>query len=367
MRAYSFLYVSTYEGTDGGGIYAAGFDPINGEVGSFIKVADLDRAALMVRHPHKNVLYVVGIDGKPEDGVGCIGAYQIDGKTGELHVLEKTKTGAGLPTFITASADGGFLLQASFSTAAASVLTIREDGSLAPSGEIHRFEGRSINPIRQTRSHPHCINIHPIDNSIFLTDLGADKISRFQLDRRCGELIPYGEEQYAMHLGAGPRIMRFSQDGRHLYMINELHNTVSSYRYQGADRPLEPLQVISTLPDSQSPSFETHMAGELRLHPNQQYVYATNRSAGRGQYDGVTVFQRNTLTGVLTPIQYEPTAKHPRHFNIDPTGNWLFVSARDADQLQCFRIDTDTGWLQQVGEPIVFQQPWDVQFYSVKE
>src|SRR5690606_19043979 len=277
------------------------------------------------------------------------------------------KTGAGLPTFITPSTDGRFLLQASFSTAAASVLTIREDGSLATSGKVHRFEGRSINPVRQTKSHPHCISIHPIDNSIFLTDLGTDKISRFRLDERHGELIPYGDAQYAIELGAGPRIMRFSQDGRHLYMINELHNTIFSYRYHVGDKPLEPLQIISTLPDSLSSSFETQMAGELRLHPNQRYVYATNRSTGSGRYNGITVFQRNRLTGLLTPIQYEPTAKHPRHFNMDQTGNWLFVSARDGNQLQLFRIDANTGLLQPVGEPIVFKQPWDVQFYSVKE
>src|SRR5690606_39962549 len=120
------------------------------------KVADLDKAALMVLHPENNVLYVVGIDGESQDGAGCIAAYSINRATGTLRLLEKTKTGAGLPTFITPSTDGRFLLQASFSTAAASVLTIREDGSLATSGKVHRFEGGSINPVRQTKSHPHC-------------------------------------------------------------------------------------------------------------------------------------------------------------------------------------------------------------------
>lgn len=367
MKAYSLVYISTYEGPQGNGMYCAKLHHATGEMELFIKMADLDRAALMTQHPTKSVLYAVGIDGPPELGIGCIAAYTIHETTGELHLMEKTKTGAGLPTFISTSANGLFLFQASFSTAAVSVLTINNDGSLMPSGQVHRFDGKGSNPIRQTKSHPHCIIAHPQDACVYVSDLGTDKIIRFKLDQVNAEVVPDGHIQHGIALGAGPRIMRFSQDGRHLYIINELHNSISVYAYRGADKPLEPIQLISTLPSTVNGHFDQQMAGEIRLHPSQKYIYATNRSTGEGQYDGISVFKRNRKTGLLTSIQHHLTGKHPRHFNIDPSGRWLLVAARDADQIHRFRIDAATGLLQEVGQPSNFPQPWDIQFYIHSE
>jgi len=244
------------------------------------------------------------------------------------------------------------LFQASFSTAAASVLTISADGSLIPSGKVHRFEGTGVNAIRQTKSHPHCINIHPTDQTVFVSDLGTDVITRFRLDEAHGDLIRQDPPQTSIRPGAGPRIMRFSNNGRHAYIINELDNTIAVYQYNDSEKSLEAMQVISTLPNQIEATFETQMASEIRLHPNQQYVYVTNRSNGEG-----------TVSGAISPVQYLSTGIHPRHFNIDPTGQWLFVSARDSDQIHQFRIDQITGQLKEVAHPVNFPQPWDIQFY----
>ncbi|NGM62474.1 lactonase family protein [Sphingobacterium sp. SGG-5] len=363
MGKYSFLYISTHTGPAGGGIYCARLDYTNGEVTAFKKVADLERAGIMTQYAPKGYLYSVGIEGAMAENQGCIAAYTVDTNTGMLKRLNRQQTGAGLPTFVAVSEDGCFVLQVSFSTAAASVLQIKADGSLMRSGKVHRFEGRGTNPIRQTKAHPHCISMQPIDHTVFVSDLGTDQITRFRLDEQQGEIVRDGHVQSSIHLGAGPRIMRFSNDGQYVYVVNELQNTISVYSYNKDRRILEPVQVLSTLPHGVDSSFERQMASEIRLHPNQKYVYVTNRSTGDGLVDGIAVFSRNIRSGELSLIQHCATGKHPRHFNIDPTGRWLFVSARDSDQIHRFHIDPDAGVLQEIGDPIDFPQPWDLQFY----
>jgi len=361
----TFLYISTHVGMDGSGIYCAELDYSSGATSPFRKVAELERAGAMTHLRHKRHLYSVGVEGAVDANKGCIAAYAVDADTGALHRLNQPSTGAGLPTFITASADEHFMFQVSFSTAAASVLRINEEGALMRSGEIHRFEGKGINPIRQQRSYPHCIAIHPKDNTVFVSDLGTDLITRFRLDDEQGEIVRDGYVQSPIDLGAGPRLMRFSENGNALYVVNELNNSISVYTYDQLSRTLNPVQVISTLPNNMVEGFERQMASDIRIHPNQQYLYVTNRSTGEGQIDGVAVFSRDIVSGRLSFIQHCSTGKHPRYCNIDPSGQWLFVSARDSNQIHRFRINQDSGKLQEVGDPIDFTQPWDLQFYIV--
>lgn len=359
-----FLYISSHQGPEGAGVYGARFDLATGAYGPCRKMAALERAGLMVRHPHKNCLYVVGVEGAPEANQGCIAAYAVDTETGALTLLNTLQTGAGLPTFITVSADGKWLFQVSFSSAAGSVVEITETGSLVRSGQVHTFSGAGPNPVRQTQARPHCMNIHPLEDVVFAADLGADQLVRFSLDRSRGVLVESGLWQPSVHPGAGPRILRFSDDGRHAYLLNELDSTLSVYSYNAALQTLEALQVISTLPAGADNSFTRQMAAEIRLHPNQQYVYASNRSTGEGTVDGMAVFKRDTASGELTALQQCPTGKHPRHFNLDPEGRWLLASARDADQVNRFSVDPATGQLRAEGEPIAFTQPWDVLFFA---
>jgi 6-phosphogluconolactonase len=354
----SYVYVSTYEGPEGGGIYCARFDKKTGEISRFRKVAALERAGLMTQHPQKNCLYSVCVDEKSEAPNGCVAAYSVDIISGDLKLLNRQLTGAGLPTFITVTHDGKYLLQVSFTTAAGSVLRVKDDGSLEKCGKIQSFSGSGPNPVRQSRSTPHCIDMHPVDNTVFVCDLGADQIVRFRLDSEQGELVRMEPSQQSVNPGAGPRILRFSDDGKNVYVINELDNTISVYSYDHEKKDIAPQQVVSTLPGSVEGGFDKQMTSEMRLHPYQGFLYASNRSVGEGRIDGITVFKRDTSNGKLCPVQYQPTGKHPRHFNIDQSGRWLFVSARDSDIIQIFNIHQ--GQLKEPGTSVAFRQPWDI-------
>jgi 6-phosphogluconolactonase len=363
MSKNSFVYISSHDGPDGGGIYEALFDKESGNISTIKKMAGLKKSGFMALHPFKDVLYIVCVNEKADTPNGCIAAYSIDHITGELKLINKLHTGAGLPTFLSITKDGQYLFQVSFTTASGSVIKITDDGSLQLCGRIHTFTGSGPNPVRQTKSTPHCISMHPKYKTVFVCDLGADRITGFRLDEEKQDLVPLELSQQSINPGAGPRHMRFTGDGKWAYVINELDNTISVYCYDQEKEMLEPVQVVSTLPDGMKEAHKRQMASELMIHPNQTFIYVTNRSNGDGTYDGIGVFGRDTETGKLSPIQFYRTGKHPRHFNMDKEGQWLFISARDSDQIQRFRIDNDTGELQESMPPVTFRQPWDIQFY----
>jgi 6-phosphogluconolactonase len=358
----SFIYVCTNEGSEGGGVYCASFNMEKGTIGEFRFVAELERAGFLTIHPSKNILYSTGMGFEGDAHYGCVAGYSIDRRTGELRFLNKQKTGKELPSFITIMENGKYLLNVSYSGGSCSVLEILEDGSLRQNGKVHTFSGSSINKNRQWRSYPHSINADSKDRYVFVCDLGADNLVRFQFDKNKGDLVRIDPWFKSSVPGAGPRHMRFSGDGKWAYVINELNSTISVYAYDGDTGNLEMKQVISTL--LSDGNCEKQLASEIRLHPDERFLYASNRSSGNDGFDGLTVYRRDQVKGTLETIEWVPTGKIPRHFNIEMGGRWLLVSALDSNEIQVFEIDKNTGELRKHGEPAKFIKPLYIQFFN---
>ncbi len=62
-------------------------------------------------------------------------------------------------------------------------------------------------------------------------------------------------------------------------------------------------------------------------------------------------------SGMLTRAGYQPTARHPRNFAITPNGRFLLCACRDADTIQVFAIDPDTGMLSDTSHDIHVPHP----------
>jgi 6-phosphogluconolactonase len=71
----------------------------------------------------------------------------------------------------------------------------------------------------------------------------------------------------------------------------------------------------------------------------------------------------NPADGKLALIERVPTeGKTPRHFAIDPTGQWLVVVNQDSDTVMTFRIDAKSGRLKKAGQPVRINSPAMVDF-----
>ena len=90
-----------------------------------------------------------------------------------------------------------------------------------------------------------------------------------------------------------------------------------------------------------------------------KFVYASTRLKG----DGITIFRVNG-NGTLTRVGKQSTGKHPRNFAITPNGKFLLVACRDANKIQVFSRDKNTGMLKNTNQDIHLSHPVCVRFYN---
>jgi 6-phosphogluconolactonase len=60
----------------------------------------------------------------------------------------------------------------------------------------------------------------------------------------------------------------------------------------------------------------------------------------------------------LTFLECQSTqGKTPRHFGLDPTGQWMLVENQDSDSIVVFRVDSKTGRLSPTGQKVTVGAP----------
>jgi len=193
--------------------------------------------------------------------------------------------------------------------------------------------------------HAHQIQSDPGGSDVFLTDLGTDRTLMFRFDATTGILTPNNPYAVAETDGAGPRHFSFHPNGRYFYVINEEASTMTFMTYDAGTGLLTPQQTIPTVP----PDFVgTNFPSEVILSHDGRYVYGLNRL-----HDTIAIF-RVGGTGELTRLGEEWTrADYPRHLAIEPTGNFMYVSNQRGDSFTIFRVHGGGQHLKFVGyEPV---------------
>jgi len=155
--------------------------------------------------------------------------------------------------------------------------------------------------------------------------------------------------------GAGPRHFAFAPNGKHAYVINELHCTVTAFAYEPASGTLTEIQTIPTLPDAFDGS---NSCAEVRVHPSGRFLYGSNRG-----HDSIAVYRINRRKGTLTLVEHETAdIKTPRNFHLDPTGKFCLVANQGSDSVVVFGINRKTGALEPTGNKITVGRPVCVRF-----
>jgi 6-phosphogluconolactonase len=157
--------------------------------------------------------------------------------------------------------------------------------------------------------------------------------------------------------GSGPRHFAFHPAGNYAYIINEMSNTITAFSYDISSGVLSEIQTILTIPNGYTGDTYT---SEIQVHPSGKYLYGSNRG-----HDSIAVFKiDNKGTLALVDIQ-SCGGQWPRHFCIDPTGNWMLVGNEKSDQVNLFSIDSETGKLTQTESFISVPSPVCIKFLPI--
>jgi len=335
-------------------IYSCTLNLKSGAFGGMQIAAEGVHSEFLVVHPKLPILYAITNETKPgKDGVfGGVRAYKIERATGKLAEFSRAFTGDSVgATHIGVNAAGTTLGVCHYHGRGSCVMPLNADGSIQDMVAEYAHEGRSLTD-RQDRPHPHGVAFDPSGTVLCVADLGNDHVEVLHA-KSASQLVR--ASFWTAKTGAGPRHVTFHPNGKWLYSINELDNTLAVLSYDPSHRTLQEIEVLPTLPeDFRGPN----TTSEVVVHPNGQFVYAANRG-----HNSTVVFRVDPSSGRLKFVQHEPTqGDHPRATGMDPTGVIYLAANQDSHRIVSFRVDGTTGRLTPTGHRLEVAKPMSVAF-----
>lgn len=216
--------------------------------------------------------------------------------------------------------------------------------------------GSGVVADRQGSAHAHGCIFDSNEKFAYIADLGNDCLWRYEFDQNKGFLVET-ERKIPLPPGSGPRSTAFHPSGEFLYVTCELSVTLVAIRI--AD--LSVTQEVSTL-SCKRQQFQSN--ADLQISPDGKFLYVGVRGDPQDQTsDYLTIFALSS-TGSLTKVGHQETlGKIPRHFSIDPAGEWLLLGNQDSDAIWSFRVCRESGRLEPIGQATpcptpVFLQLW---------
>ena len=358
-----FVFFGTHVVGPGKGFSLAKFDEETGVLSPPSFLLQAEAPAFFVLDSAGKHLYTVNSTA-PEfqsTGEGGMSSYSIDPKTGALTLLNTKSTNGGDPSYISLDHTEHFALVANYKGGSVIVYRINPDGSFGDQTAFDQHTGKGTDPTRQSKPFAHSIRVDPTNRFAICCDLGLDKVFVYKFDQNTGSLSPNDPPFATVKAGSGARHSCFSPDGKFLYVDSEMGSIVTVFAWDSDAGKLTVVQEISTLP----PGFTgVSTDAEVLVHPSGKFLYVSNRVAtGPGS---IGVFSIDKDSGKLTWMQDISTqGKTPRNFAIDPTGRWLLVTNHDSNNGLVYRIDSDTGKLSAVGNPISIPYPFCERFLPV--
>ena len=347
--AEPLVFISAFAPGTNGGIHAFTLNSETGQLKPLQRTAGVEHPFFLAVSPDQRFLYSIhakNFGGKEPEHVA---AYALEGRTGGLKLLNRQSTRGTASCYLAVDATGKTVLVANYTTGNVGSLPVRDDGSLGEMVSFFQHAGSSVDLPRQKGPNAHSFVVSPDNRFAFAADLGIDQILSYRLEAATAKLTPNEPPFVKAPPGAGPRHLAFHPNGRHLYAINELKNSVTLFDYTAATGTLTERQTISTLPaDYKGKSY----CADLKITANGRFLYGTNRG-----HDSIATYSlgedgRLTLLGIIPSL-----GKGPQNLALAADGKFLLCANMPGKNVVVFRIGPQTGGLTAVGEPLTVPSP----------
>ena len=230
-------YVGTYTYGTSKGIQVYDVDVENGKLieRSEVNVSNASHTAVS-----KNGKYLYSIE---DEGVAV---FKRD-ENGDLVRINSVGIDGMRGCFLATDVDGRYLYVAGYHDGKVTVVHTHKDGSLGRimDGVFHKGLGSVAE--RNFRPHVNCVRPTPDNKYLCAVDNGIDQVKIYRINKRRHKLELVDILRCPRE--SGPRIIRFSADGKYAYILFELSNEIKVYSYDGSGNnpEFELLQSVSTL------------------------------------------------------------------------------------------------------------------------
>lgn len=352
------LFVGTYTQKEphvdgkGEGIYVLEYNSVTGALSPKNKVTGTVNPSYLTPHPNGQFLYAVNEIG---NATGTVSAFSVDPKTHQLSFLNKVSANGKAPCYIDVDDEGKFLHIANYVTGNVALLPIKNNGEVAEAVAVLQHQPSNSEHPRQETPHAHFFSPKRNSNLAYAVDLGLDKIFTYQIDT-VNQGVLQIDEQPLKEKAVGGRHLAWHPKYDWMYVIGELNGTVEAFRKVPNNTKFTHFQTIRTLTDSTASNASS---ADIHITPNGKFLYASNR----GNYNNLAMYRINQQNGKLTFLGTQPTkGKSPRNFVIAPDGKFLLVANQDSDNIVTFKINSETGILEDIGLEIMVKTPVCLKF-----
>lgn len=212
---------------------------------------------------------------------------------------------------------------------------------------------------RNFSPHVNCVKMTRDNKYLCAADLGIDHVNVYWLDHNSGKLKMV--DVIRSEQDSAPRHLKFSKDGKYLYIVHELKNCIDVYTYteiSDKNPEFEKIQTISTLN-------KYHAGGSAAsaLNLSSDYKYIISSNAGD---NSVILYEIDEKTGMLTKKFCLPVSgDYPKDAVLFPDNRHLVSANHISSTLTFFDVDMEKNVIVMHGKEIKVQQPNCIIFHKL--
>lgn len=246
-----------------------------------------------------------------------------------------TQTVGFNPVALAIDSGGNFLFVANQDSGTLSVFSIGASGTLSTvqaSVAIPGFQCPS--PASLPCPSPVAIAVAPTTSFLYVADQQQNLVFTFQINSNTG-VLSSNPTQPAVPTGAAPTALAMDSAGTLLYVPNRDSESVSGFTIS-ADNSLTPGSLTPI-----AASFTTAISPvAAAVDPSGQYLYVVAKDS-----NAVSAFKIKGVIGTLSPLSGSPynTGPAPDAIAISPTNKFLYVSNSGNSSLSAYKINPATG------------------------
>jgi 6-phosphogluconolactonase (cycloisomerase 2 family) len=261
-----------------------------------------------------------------------VSAFSVNTGTGQLTAVPGSPFATGArPIGIAIDPPGKFVFVANQAADSISVFSIGANGSLSP------VAGSPF-----TAGNPYGLAMNAAGTILFASNFpdsqisDLNSVSAFQIGAN-GALSPIAGSPFPTSSTAGfASAIGLAADpaGKLLFVGDHMAQAIVPFTIT-ATGALTPVSALPAAAPACSVSCHNNPL-RLAIHPNDQFVYATNVQAG-------TVSAFKITNGALSSIAEVPAGQHPFGVALDPAGQFLFAVNKVDNTISAYSVNSSTG------------------------
>lgn len=346
-------YVGTYTHGNSKGIQVYDVDVEKGTLKerSEVQVSNASHTAIS-----KNGKFLYSIE---DEGVAV---FKRD-ENGDLIRINRVSIDGMRGCFLATDVDGKYLYVAGYHDGKVTVVHTRRDGSLGRimDGVYHKGLGSVAE--RNFRPHVNCVRPTPDNKYLCAVDNGIDQVKIYRINKRQHKLELVDILRCPRE--SGPRIIRFSADGRFAYILFELSNEIKVYSYDGSGSTpeFELLQSVSTLRKPNDEDAIHNATSGLALAPDGRHLFCT--TAGE---NSVSMYEIDAETGLLEKKFNLPiSGDYPKDLVIFPDNKHIALANHASNSITTFTVDYDKNIIVMNDKPHHIETPNCIHIWPVPD